>query len=468
MSEKRALVYIGSPHFDGIGLLNTEARRLQEDANVTILDGIATRKYPEIKNFNLVDLLIWKGFRRRQFFSKLDQRCTNYLSIKEVLSDKTKVANASVAAILNESIIDHCVCNNITGSDIVSYKRRHSKRQYEFLCRVHEGLVRFIRAQKFTKVVIFNGRNTLSRVLALVAKDECVPVHWIEYFGKRENQMTYIVSPVDIFDFDAMSDYILCLYKSCQDPKKDLIAQQCLEDRVTQGDPLLMKWGVKVASKPENQINHHKQTVVFFFSSEDEYPAVKKSTFGFSPPDKQYNIFLQICKKILEAGLEKRYRYVIKLHPRYVVESVKLKCARKLWDDAINQAKDLGFNFEMVSPLDSAYSVIRTADLVFSFGSTAWEATYLGKPAVLLGPSLFSSHDCAYIAHSAEDVLKNLQRIPKPKPVQNCFPYAWAWRELGHVAPKYQPPLHKMIPLLLRNVILNRFSENDHAKQGKK
>lgn len=460
----RRLLYIGSPRFDGIGLLNTEAQKMQKYGDLTILDGIAPGAYPEIKNFSRADNFVWTWIRKAQFLGTLDAEALRYVHVVDLISSAPPGDHDVVRDVLNEAILDHCVCNNITGAGVEAYRDRHWARHYAFLCSAYEALQGFVRQEAFAQIVVFNGRNTLAKLLIAVARSQSIQVCWLEYFGKRDEKMTYIASPVDIFDFDAMSEYILDAYHASADPEKERSAQECLTDRIARGDPMLAKWGVDFSVVATGEGPQDKKVVAFFFSSEDEYPAVKPSVHGFNPPSEQYHAFSRICERIVELGLQQNYRILIKLHPRYAVEKAKLDHAQGQWDLALAAARHLGLDFELVPPLTSAYKVIRDADLVFSYGSTAWEATYLGKPAVLMGPNLFASHDCAHIANSVGDVIGFLRNIPDPKPVANCYPYAWAWRELGVHAQTYQARLPTRMPRRVANVLLNRFSLLDHAE----
>lgn len=458
------LIYIGSPQFDGIGILNTEAQRMQGCSRLTILDGILPGVYPEIKNFSLADYYVWKFFRKRQFLSVLKSGALEYLEVANMVKGASAADSLLVRRVLEESIRDHCVCNNIVDEHVEKYRQRHWDQYYEFLCRLAVALRALFQGGGFSEVVVFNGRNTLAKLLVAIARDVNIPVFWLEYFGKRENRMTYIASPVDIFDFDAMSAYVFNAYLAIDSTIKEVVARECLDDRIAKGDPLLTKWGVDFAAALATKKPKERKVAAFFFSSEDEYPAVKSSVYGFQPPNEQYSAFSRICEEILKSGLEKDYHIVVKLHPRYAAEMEKLSHARGLWEQALENARRQGIELELVQPRTSAYKVIAEADVVFSYGSTAWEATYLGKPAVLMGPNFFTTHDCVYIANSVRDVIAYLERIPPAKPVENCYPYAWAWRELGRNAQDYQPKSRFGLPRRLANVLLNRFSVLDNDK----
>jgi hypothetical protein len=464
VTDMHNLVYIGSPQFDGIGLLNTEAQKLQQHGSVTILDGIIPGAYPEIKNFSHADYYLWTLIRRRQFLSTLKSNGLRYIKIRSLLSRKEPGGYQVVHELLEQATTDHCVCNNLEGQQAADYKQQNWTRHYTFLCRTYDALHALFETQDFSQATLFNGRNTLAKLIATVSHEKSIPVRWLEYFGKRNGRMTYISSPVDFFDFDAMSDHILEKYRDCTDVEKNRIAEDCLNDRMKLGDPILAKWGLELSWSSPIQKNDEKPIVAFFFSSEDEYPAVKTSIYGFSPPTEQYHKFNQICEAIAAAGLHHEYRFLIKLHPRYVVEQKKLELAQRYWDSVIKNANKIGLKLEVIPPLASPYNVIKKAAIVFSYGTTSWEATFLGKPAVLMGPNLFATHGCTHIASSVSDVIDYLKHFPEPKPRHSCYPYAWAWRELGHHPQSYAPRHKSIWGCRIGGAFFNRFSKLDHAE----
>jgi len=65
--------------------------------------------------------------------------------------------------------------------------------------------------------------------------------------------------------------------------------------------------------------------------------------------------------------------------------------------------------------------------------------------------------NCAHVANSVENVIGFLKRIPQPKPIENCYPYAWAWKELGLDAQIYQAKLRENLLLRMTNVFHSRF-----------
>lgn len=431
----KSLVYIGSPYFDGIGIIHTEAKKLLQNGEVTFLDGIALGKYPEIKNFSLLSFLLWRVARMRQFRENLQSH--EYIFLSDILRKYQSPGCGDVSDIVDVCISDHCVCNNFSLNRSKKYRQKNRRRFERFFKATYSSLVEFIEEKGFDEIVIFNGRNSVSRILIAVASEIGIKVKWLECFGKKEGAMTYISAPFDIFDLDRFSDEILFDYRNTIDENKDQIAIECISDRLRKGDPLLLDWGVALGSPSVAISRNNKNIATFFFSSEDEYPAIAPSKYGLNPPSNQYEIFKKICEAIVLSGLDKNWVICIKLHPRYVAYDDKLKMARAEWNGSIEYALKMGVDLQVIDPLFSAYRVIEASDIVFSFGTTAWEATCMAKPAVLLGPTVFSTHGCCYIANSIGDIISHLQNPPSALPLETCYPYAWGWASIGSRYPDF-------------------------------
>jgi hypothetical protein len=451
----KSLIYIGSPYFDGIGITHTESKKLLECGSVTFLDGILIGKYPEIKNFDAASFIAWRAIRMRQFRESLPNH--EYIYLNELLKSYQQPANVDVSIVVDVCIKDHCVCNNIAENDSKKYRSRNEHRFRHFFSSVYSSLLAFMTEREFDEIVVFNGRNSVARILIAAAKVIGIKVRWLECFGKRNGKMTYISAPFNIFDLDRYSDELLSRYKNSDDPNKDQVANDCISDRLKFGDPLLLEWGVKLEST-NSTINRTKANVAaFFFSSEDEYPAFTSSRYGLKPPNNQYNIFTEICAAIISAGLHESWKICIKLHPRYIALNKKLKAARERWNDSIENATKMGVDLQVIDPLHSAYKVIEESDIVFSFGTTAWEATCMGKPAVLLGPNVFTTHGCCHIANSVSDIISYLKTPPGALPVETCYPYAWAWTEIGSSYPEFSSNKKSGTLSMIKSIFDNKF-----------
>lgn len=432
-----SLILVGSPHFDSIGILYEEARKeLRAGSRLFLLDAIEPGLYPDLKNFTTRSAIFWRAWRRRQFLKGLGR--AHYQTLGPLVSRAAheQSDDPAIMAIARRTLHDHAVCYGIPDTEIPAFVETRLNPTINIYGRIRVALNKYIDRHKTTRVITFNGRNPVSQLLESICIERGIEIFFLEYFGKRNDKMTYVRSPVDIFDMDKLGDWILDGYRAAG-PERDAIAKATLDDRFENLDPLLHKWNVEGGTGPAADTTpaaaETKPLISFFFSSEDEYPAMKPSRYGLPDPSRQYDTFRQICRGLAERGLLDAYRWEMKLHPRYVAESRKLAAGMLAWKAAIADVRAMGMDITVQTPTASPYALIARSALVVSYGTTAWEACYLGKPAILLGPVPFGSHDCAYDAPNVETVLDLIENIPPPKPRDRAYPYAWGWSQIGIV-----------------------------------
>ena len=437
----RSLILVTSPYFDGIGILYEvalEARRAGFDTFV--LDAIEPGLYPEIKNFTPKSALFWRAWRRQQFLNGLGD--IDYIQLRTLLG-RYPIAqagdDAADTAVARLTLQDHAICHGVPDREIQSMVDRDIARTARTFARIRHALAAYVDHHQIDRVFTFNGRNPVSRLLEQVCAERGIEVAFLEYFGKRDGRMTYVQVPFDIFDMDRLGEWIAERYAAAGPDRED-VAVAALEDRIVNLDPLLQSWNLEGGTQSvEETSDSDKPLISFFFSSEDEYPALKPSRYGLPDPTRQYDTFRQVCETLRSRGLLDACRWEIKLHPRYLAESQKLAGAAMAWERAIAFVQSIGMDLRVHAPTASPYAIIARSALVVSYGSTAWEACYLGKPSVLLGPGPFAAHGCAYDARTVDEIVDHIADIPPPRPRENALPYAWGWNRLGVVPHAFRP-----------------------------
>lgn len=430
---------LNSPYFDGIGILYEEMQReRQAGADILLLDAIEPHLYPEVKNFTPPSVMFWRWCRRGQMFRGLGAR-PPYTRLRAILpAEIPSIApDAAITSVARLALYDHAVCHAMPDAGISAYVEAKLDETARTLLRIREGLAGYLDRHAITRVFIFNGRNPVSRLLEGLCAERGITTVFLEYFGKRDGAMTYVAANIDIFDMDELGAWIAESYAAAG-ADREHIAEATLEDRIVNLDPLLRSWNLEAGIGTGVDEGESKQLVSFFFSSEDEYPALKPSRYGLPDPTHQFDTFRRICEGLVERGLSDAYRWEMKLHPRYLVESKKLDGAIKAWGEAIAFVRSIGIDVKVHEPTASPYAIISRSALVVSYGSTAWEACYLGKPSVLLGPAPFAGHGCAYDAQDVATVLEHIANIPPPRPRENAYPYAWGWSALGRIPTSFR------------------------------
>jgi len=454
----KTLFLIGSPYFDGAGIIYDEIlRTFDRGDEINVLDVISPFKYPAIKNFNYISYLLWLMWRKHQFRSGAGKAIAHWYSYSDILYNGEVFASDNDCELAKIIITDDGVCKGLIDDELNLYVKKRLGTTIRQVSTIRQGLIHFINANNYQRIVVFNGRNAISRIIKEIAEERNISFFMLEYTGSKGDEITYICSPVDLFDFDSRSEYILAEYEKSPSPEREMIAEEVLNHRSTKLEPLSRTWNMLIDNQLGIDVSGNKKNVSMFFASEDEYPAFKKSRYGFSDPTRQYLILTELCNRILRENISQDVRIIVKLHPRYYVEK-KLKRALDKWLQTFDHCVNSGVDLVVYPAHYQPYNLIRQSDVIFSFGSTAWEATYLGKPAVVLGPNPFTTHGCCYVASSVDEIFYYIVNIPPALDKKNTYPYAWAWDQMG-IVPRYFIPLKQANSYLARvdNIISNRF-----------
>jgi hypothetical protein len=164
-----------------------------------------------------------------------------------------------------------------------------------------------------------------------------------------------------------------------------------------------------------------EQLVVFFSSSGDEIAELDLSW------DEYLHSQEQALQDLANACRDRPgTKLVVRTHPH-----MRLKPADDLaeWMTAVEQAGP-DTHFDPHSPVDS-YALMRVADIVFTYGSTAGvEAAFVGKPVVVMGPSAYDEIGCARRITSADQIHGCLADPPMPDPAK-ALPYGLMMERRG-------------------------------------
>ncbi len=265
---------------------------------------------------------------------------------------------------------------------------------------------RFIHEENIEKVSLFNGRWDYYRAALSAARIENLDVEIFEKFrygGYYENYGNYL--PHDIGN------------------KNDLINRNWdkngnLEAKIKIADDFFIrkKKGHEVADKSytKNQIkgklpvsyDENKKTFVLYNSSDDEFAAVGKI---YKNPffEDQLEGILYLVDYFKE---KEDSQLIIRMHPNL----------SGLTRDYLNPLYDLenkNPNIILIKPeadIDT-YGLMDAANVIISFGSTAGvEASYWGKPVVLLGKCFYFDSKIAHVPKSKADIPELLESELQP------------------------------------------------------
>jgi hypothetical protein len=160
----------------------------------------------------------------------------------------------------------------------------------------------------------------------------------------------------------------------------------------------------------------HRRRLVYFSSSEDEYAAV-----GDLVKHRLFASQRHAVEFLVDwIGRQADTELVVRVHPHLRRKSDK----DRAWWHSLHGPNVILVRAE--DPTDS-YALALSADLVLTYGSTMGvEATFMGKPVVLLADSAYQGQDCAHEPGSQLELLHMLGNRDLPaKPVAHCLPYGY-------------------------------------------
>lgn len=168
--------------------------------------------------------------------------------------------------------------------------------------------------------------------------------------------------------------------------------------------------------------------VVFFTTSDDEYVAAGDKYENADFPAQRDAIFAVVEAIRRTPG----WRLCIRLHPNIATKS---RAQRAYW-------KNLNISGVVVIPPEDnadSYAILDRASVVCSYGSTMGvEATYWGKPSLLLGRATYDKLNVCRRARNVEDIESFLQN-PKVFPQAGALAYGAFFSGFGIPYKYYHP-----------------------------
>lgn len=173
-----------------------------------------------------------------------------------------------------------------------------------------------------------------------------------------------------------------------------------------------------------SSIDLNKEIICVFNSSIDEFAAVKGWEKKIPLFKDEYKALSELCNAFKD---DPDKLFVLRVHPNL----------KFLTNTQNKQIKELAnISNLVIIPAESkvdTYALIDCASKVITFGSTIGvEATYWGKPSILLGLSFYQNLDVTYIPQTKEEliILINTKNLP-PKNKNGGIKYGFWWMTLG-------------------------------------
>jgi hypothetical protein len=298
------------------------------------------------------------------------------------------------------------------------WPRAYTERAVKSYAWVYDQVSELIRQRGITTLVVFNGRFTHDQAAAAAAQAQGARVLYYDAGGLETGfDLTFSTT----HDWADLQHRMLHMWETWPEGEREEIGHTWFLNRQAHKEPGLQAFVEfqergNLEGVPEADI-----LVAFFSSSPDEIAELDLdwSEYLGSQP--------QALATLADAVRETPgAQLVVRTHPH-----MRLKPHDDLvqWRAAVAAAEPTA-HFDAGDPLDS-YGLMRTADIVFTYGSTSGvEAASMGKPVVVMGPSAYDLLGCVTRARSAEDVKSAIQQ-PIALPADKALPYGLMMQRRG-------------------------------------
>lgn len=272
------------------------------------------------------------------------------------------------------------------------------------------------------KVLVYNGRLHTSKPALVIANRNVIEIDTIEVIGghgeKKLEKVKYENSLPHNINYNTI--LINNIWDSADKTERDMKANEFYRKR-RQGAPAAYRSYTKNQNSGSLPINFNaeKINIAIFNSSNDEMASLG--------PEWEWEIFggnQQIAvEKIADMFLDNDDIHIyLRIHPG--LKDVEYKYHTDYYN--LHKRYSNITVIEADSKL-SSYSLLDACNVIVTFRSTVGiEATYWGKPAILIGKSMYMNLDATYNP-SSENEFKNLilNKRLKPKDKEGALKYGY-------------------------------------------
>ena len=292
----------------------------------------------------------------------------------------------------------------------------------------YERALSLIRTEKPDVVITFNGRFATCRPIVEAAMKEGVRLLRHERGAKLDK---YDLFEESVHSYDYIRNRIEATWQKAEPTGRERDGREYF-DRRRAGDEF--GWYSAVNKQKRGKIRHWtpgKIHVLYFSSNDDEFAAVS-DTVAPGHWGTQFQALSSIihgCEGIDQVEL------FVRLHPWLTTKS---------WAERDRWHKLCGKNVITIPESDDidSYGQLDSADVVVTYGSTIGiEATYWGKPSILMGPAQYAGMGVCIEPQSVAE-LSSLFRNAKElvaAPQVCCLPYGYYHLNRGTPYRFYKP-----------------------------
>lgn len=315
-----------------------------------------------------------------------------------------------------------------TDSDESDYDKFFNPKQVnqliiQAICSYHLAL-EAIQNEKPDFVVFFNGRTLEQRAFLRACEAEKVDFAAVEggYSRKADNISWTMLKQGGIHDRAKLSKEAAEFWKNSIDPGKESKSVEWFHLRRKKGTSTNSFTDGMIEGEVGLKVSPGKKLVSIFTSTWAERAALNDQ--WQSPLGKNQYEIIKSLLSVMEKNKE-AYHFVLRAHPNQETVPKEIQKLKKLECDYLTF-------LEPTNNCDS-YALMEASDSVFTMGSTiGLEATFWGKPSVLLSPAIYSDFGVARSILCAEqfgEVISNPIVYPRENAIKMGY-FLSSW-EIG-------------------------------------
>jgi hypothetical protein len=292
---------------------------------------------------------------------------------------------------------------------------------------VYLGALEVLEPGRFDAAYVYNGRFAVARGFLRACQRAGVPCHLHERGADLSKYSLFANHlPQDIAYREAE---VRRAWARAASPERETIGAKFFEERAA---GTIQNWHSFVREQecgrlPEG-LPASGRVVSLFLSSEDECMAI-----GDQWANRLYESQKAGVERILADGLNRDFTLVIRFHP-----NAALARGGGNW----LRGRTLPSGVILVGPESpvSTYALLKASSAVLTFGSTVGcEATYWGKPSILLGRSFYEGLGVSFNPASHDEVRCLMRTATEPLPTVGALMYGHFLKTFGITFRYFEP-----------------------------
>lgn len=338
----------------------------------------------------------------------------------------------------------------------LSHHYRRVSTLYSNAIALYENIREIVEERGVDLIYVWNGRRASDGPVCFAAKS--MSIEWATFISARKNGHYLLFEKMQMHDFNTHKERLKAFHKSfySSDYESKLLEGHKFFHLIRSGQGDWNGFQNFVANQKSKQIIKKKPLLVIFSSTLWEtagMPGYNHSKFG--------NQYVALNDILMRKNLTENWDIRVRWHPNLAGAGIG---ESKEIDRIIKKTEMEVKHYPPDDPIYS-YSLLDSADLVLHFGSTIGvEATYYGKPSILLGRAVYEDLDVCYTARDVAELLIILGGRLRPKSTSNCVVYG-AYQRIAGTVPFQHVDIKGTEAILVNGRQLVNFKHIDRLKR---